>query len=266
MMTKDEMSAARERLQDPDYGFITIPNMLSLDEADRYREECDAFISKGPVYHARVNTDSMPDYVHPRSHDAMERTWRIYQFLHNTRSDETDEFLRSTLRFRDELESPWTVDPDYLHEKTTLQNYVIVTKYAPDAGMLPKHKDYDGDVKFPLLQFLILLSEPEVDYREGEFILYTRSGRELRLHKDLDVHKGDALLFDKTLYHEVEGTKSVPGNAVGRWTVLIGARAKRENWFRAYTKLWMNQSAVMRVLAPFRALKKNPAKKVAQVK
>jgi hypothetical protein len=266
MMTQAEIKAARERLCDPDYGFVTIPNMLSLAEADRYREECDAFISTGPVYHARVNTDTMPDYVHPRSHDEMERAWRIYQFLHNKRSAETDEFLRSTLRFRDELESPWTVDPEYLHEKETLQNYVIVTKYAPDAGMLPKHKDYDGNVKSPLLQFLILLSEPDVDYREGEFILYTRSGRRLRLHQDLDVHKGDALLFDKSLYHEVEGTRSVPGNEVGRWTVLIGARAQRENWFRAYTKLWMNQSTLMRVFAPFRARKKNSARRTRAVR
>jgi len=73
----------------------------------------------------------------------------------------------------------------------------------------------------------VLLSEPDKDYRGGALILYPREGRPVNIQESLGLRKGDALLFDKALYHEVEATEPAPGDGVGRWTAVIGGRYRR---------------------------------------
>ncbi len=58
-------------------------------------------------------------------------------------------------------------------------------------------------------------------------MLYSRSGVRRRAETDLNLQMGDALIFDKSLYHEVEATEPGDAPSLGRWTALIGARATR---------------------------------------
>jgi hypothetical protein len=71
---------------------------------------------------------------------------------------------------------------------------------------------------------LIFLTHPEVDYRGGDLILYTKGGDRVNVQATLKLEKGDALLFDKSLYHEVAPTLPSEISEVGRWTTVIGAR------------------------------------------
>jgi hypothetical protein len=71
---------------------------------------------------------------------------------------------------------------------------------------------------------LIFLTRPGVDYTGGDLILYTKGGDKINVQATLKLEKGDALLFDKSLYHEVEPTLPSESSDIGRWTAVIGAR------------------------------------------
>jgi len=207
-------------------------------EADAYREECASFLRTGKIIYQRINTDYMEDYVHPRSHDKELRTQRIYQYLHNHKGDSVAQFLNRAIGLRNQIEEAWLTDLIYRREKETLQSYVIVTHYLQDRGMLQKHRDYSGPAPFPLIQFWVLLSRPEIDYKRGNLVLYSKSDRRYRVEGDLGVKKGDVVIFDKSLLHEVEVTEPSE-SSTGRWTVLIGARARRDSYWQAcYKKLY----------------------------
>jgi len=51
-------------LCDPDKGYICIRNMYTPEEVEFYRAECARFLVSGPRYETRINTNSIPDYVH----------------------------------------------------------------------------------------------------------------------------------------------------------------------------------------------------------
>lgn len=235
-MPQHDLDEIRADLLAEDRGFYILRDFYTPAEIDAYRSWCEKFLQTGPVIQTRINSDRMPDYIHHRSHDRAERTQRIYQYFHNHTSDEVGEFLRRARELRDEIERAWIDDPVYRLEKELLQDYMIVTRYAPETGMLPRHRDYEGPAPRPLIQFWVLLSEPERDYRDGNLVLHTRDGRRYRVESELGVRKGDALIFDKSLEHEVEMTGAASGEALGRWTLLIGARAKRDRYPKVVLK------------------------------
>ena len=100
-------------LLNPDKGYVLIKNYFSDAEIDQYRTECERFLHTGPVCVSRINTDWIPDYVHPRSHDKVGRTYRIYQYLHNTHSAPTTAFFEKALSIRNTIEETWLDDPHY---------------------------------------------------------------------------------------------------------------------------------------------------------
>ena len=235
-MQKYDLGEIRDSLQAQDQGYFLIKNFYDMDETQKYLEYCKTFLENGPIIHDRINSDKIEDYVHPRSHDDVNRTFRIYQFLHNHKQGYVANFLRKALDFREKIESEWLYDAVYRSEKEKLQDYVIVTSYNGNHGMLPKHRDYSGPTTLPLIQFWVLLTEPEVDYKNGNLILYTESGKCIHLERDFDLKPGDALIFSKHLEHEVEPTLEADSGAQGRWTVLIGARAERDSAFQILYK------------------------------
>jgi hypothetical protein len=112
---------------------------------------------------------------------------------------------------------------------------MIVTKYLPDVGMLKYHRDFHEQTQYPLIQFNVLLSESGLDYNGGEFVLKDNNNNELYLHRDLGTNIGDALIFNKYLMHKVEPT--IQGiTDIGRWSVLIGARAEYSNKYKDLIK------------------------------
>jgi hypothetical protein len=231
-----DLERARNDLLDEAKGYFVIPGLFSAEEVNAYRERCDGFMRHGRRIQARIITDTISDYVHLRSHDAFERTARIYQHFHNHRHDETGKLFARAVGIRDEIEKIWLDHPVYRSEKETLFDYVIVTQYLGDKGMLKKHRDYEGPAPFPLIQFWTVLSEPGKDYEGGNLVLYSKNGASRRVEADLGLRKGDALVFDKTLPHEVELTRTPGDGALGRWTVLIGARAHRDSAWQALRK------------------------------
>lgn len=224
--TIDVVESAREALADPARGYFVLRNLYSKEELATYRAECAAAMDRAPRVHARLNTEWMPDYVHPRSHDEVERTYRLYQYLHNARSDTTSQLFERTLHIRNAIEERWMADPVYRQEHEIQQDHVVVTRYVAGTGKLLPHRDYTGPARLPLIQSIALISQPAVDFCGGEFVLYTREGSTVRLTRDLGVSMGDLFLFDKVLLHEVEQT--LPGQTdVGRWSASIGSRARR---------------------------------------
>lgn len=243
-----DLESIRAELISPDCGYYLIRGFYSREEVAGYLGYCEDFLKKGRVLHDRINTDTMFDYVHPRSHDHVNRTHRIYQFFHNHQSGLVADFLGKAIALRDEIESVWLADEVYRSEKEKLQNYTIVTSYNGNHGLLPRHRDYNGPARSPLIQFWVLLSEPQVDYLDGNLVLYTASGRCIRLEKDFDLKPGDAIIFDKHLEHEVEQTKDAGAAARGRWTVLIGARADRDKPILALYKRIRHSDLVHQII------------------
>lgn len=234
-----DVERARSELLDDDKGFYVIKNLYTEEEVDAYRRACERFVREGTRIHERIISDRIKDYVHPRSHDQEERTARIYQYFHNHRGDMIGRLFDRAITIRNLLEKGWLGNPVYRSEHEMLFDYVIVTQYYGNKGMLTKHQDYAGPAPLPLIQFWVALSEPGRDYQGGNLVLYSRNGRSRRVETDLDMHKGDALIFDKSLFHEVELTRVAGEGALGRWTVLIGARAPRDTFWRAAKKRWL---------------------------
>lgn len=248
-MSASVIADARRALADPDQGYFVVRDLYSDQEIDVYRAECAAAMDRAPRVHARLNTDWMPDYVHPRSHDEVERTYRLYQYLHNARSDTTAGLFARTLAIRNAIEETWMTDPVYRAEHEVQQDHVVVTRYVPGTGQLLPHRDYSGPAPLPLIQSIALLSQPTVDFRGGEFVLHTRTGRAVRLTGDLGVGTGDLFLFDKVLVHEVEPT--LPGTTdVGRWSASIGSRARRHTMRQYLSGRVLYSDAVYRIWHP----------------
>lgn len=241
-----DLATIRRDLESYNKGYYLLREFYSSEEVEDYRSACETFLHEGPVIYDRINTDTMHDYVHPRSHDSVERTFRIYQFLHNHKTGLVASFIHKALSLRDGIESIWYDDPVYLSERNRLQDYVIVTYYKSDQGLLPRHKDYDGPAPHPLIQFWVLLSDPCEDYQDGNLILHPRKAPSLHVERDFNLKPGDAIIFDKSLEHEVEKTTFSGENSKGRWTVLIGARAKRDSPFSAFYKRLRYSTVVQR--------------------
>jgi len=222
-----DLNTIRANLLDADRGFHVFRGFYSPEEVAAYRTACSRFLEHGRVIHQRINSDSTPDYIHPRSHDRHNRTYRIYQFFHNHHGDMMGRLFSRAMSLRNQIEQEWDTDPRYKSERDRLQSYCVVTYYLDKVGMLPRHQDYCGPAPFPLIQFWVALSEPGVDYREGNLALFSRTGIRRRAETDLNLKIGDALIFDKSLFHEVEATEPGAGSSLGRWTALIGARAPR---------------------------------------
>lgn len=230
------ITTAQNDIASESKGFFVIRGLYSEEEITSYRNECDAFFKKGRRVYARIIRDDIPDYIHPRSvfEDGtvgvagdVQSTYRIYQYFHNHHSEGTQSFFEKSLKVRDQIESLWDNDADYLKEKSSLVNYIIVTKYMSDSNGLPKHIDYRGSTKLPLVQSVVVLSDSGVDYEGGDLIIYSRNNTTYSLQKDLKVKKGDVVFFDKSLVHEVLPTLKNGNSGIGRWSVLIGARSKR---------------------------------------
>lgn len=215
-------------------GYYIINNFASYDDCVALRKVIDKKIQNSPEYNIRINSDTMPDYSHKRSHDKIFRTTRYYSFYHNSLkwTDIEKKILIEGINIRDQIEICWVdKNKDYKEIKSNLQSYNIFTKYEASTGMLRPHRDFPRKLKFPLLQFNLILSKKEKDFTSGEFIFEDYNKKKIKIHNDLNMNIGDALLFDKFLLHSVDITEKGE-NDIGRWSVLIGARADKISYFQ----------------------------------
>ena len=213
-------------------GFFLVKGFLTFEQVDTYRTECESLfhtvprVAKRPGYgEEKVNRDDMFDYVNPKlNKNGQVAYWRLFQFIHNPHSAETEKIFKKSLQIRNQIEEHWLHDREYKKTRESLGEYIQVINQIEDGSGLVKHTDYQGTLAYPLLQCVVLLSRPQHDFRGGELLVYTKNGQCVRIHSELKMEKGDALFFDKSLFHEVEPTYRVASNAVGRWSVIIGAR------------------------------------------
>jgi hypothetical protein len=214
-------------------GYYVFKNFASSDECILLRDIIEKKLKHCPEYNERINSDTMPDYSHKRSHDKNLRTIRYYSFYHNHHkwSNIENKILKKGLDIRDKIEEEWVQNLEYKKIKFSLQNYNIFTKYIESTGMLKPHRDYPKKLVFPLLQFNLILSEQKKDFTSGEFVFEDYKRNTLKIHNDLNMSIGDALLFDKYLLHSVELTHSGL-TGIGRWSVLVGARADKISFFK----------------------------------
>ena len=218
-------------------GYFVLKNFFEKEEVIAFRNSIEKSIPLSPNYNYRINNNKVKDYSHKRSHDNIDRTLRYYMFFHNKKNWRREIFslIDKSIEIRNEIEKKWDESLDYINLKKKLQDYIIVTKYLPNVGMLKYHRDFPDPTEFPLIQFNLILSSVGLDYNGGEFVLKDNNNKELYLHKDLGADIGDVLIFNKYLLHKVEPTtKGVTD--VGRWSILIGARAEYSNKYKDLIK------------------------------
>lgn len=226
-------------LLNPDKGFFLHKTLLTESETEQYRLECEEFLNIGPKIDKwpgygrnRLNRDHVQDYVfsRPNAHSS-----KIYQFPANPHSPTTEAIFDRVLSLRNAIEGRWLEDSEYRRIKAGQRDYVQVNRYLDGQG-IDRHSDSAIVTPFPLVQCVVLMSRPGVDFSGGELVLYTESGYSIRAHADLRMDKGDAVFFDKSLVHEVETTHRVKSNHVGRWSAVIGARFGRPDGLRRLTR------------------------------
>ena len=154
---------------------------------------------------------------------------------------ERKKVLKKGIDIRNQIESVW-IDKDKEYKKIILSihDYNIFTKYNESTGMLPPHRDWPNKLKYPLLQFNLILSQEQIDFNSGEFVFEDYNKKKIKIHKDLKMKIGDALLFDKYLLHSVDLTEKGITD-IGRWSVLIGARAHKINYFQEKKNLFLEK-------------------------
>ncbi|WP_293918236.1 MULTISPECIES: 2OG-Fe(II) oxygenase [unclassified Sphingobacterium] len=90
------------------------------------------------------------------------------------------------------------------HDLQQTKATVLILKYGP-GGFNTLHQDLYGEVYFPM-QILLFLSEPEVDFTGGEFVLLQQIPRAQSQAIVLKPKKGDILIFT-TNFRPVKGTR-----------------------------------------------------------
>lgn len=215
----------------------------SPDEVDWYREKSDALLASGPIMHAHIVHDRRRDYVLPRAPERVLEGYQVFLFPHNHRGTELEVFVRRAIDFRNEVESQWA-DDAYRKSTASLRDY-IQTNYFPErTGKLGKHIDQDPDMRSLLLQPWVPLSEPGDDYTRGNLIVHSKDGSAHAIEDELDVHRGDLLLFDRSLVHDVDAPAAGTGANRGRCNVVMGARqAPSSVLSSAYRRLFFTQPA-----------------------
>jgi hypothetical protein len=256
-----ELSPHIDDLLNPSRGYTLKRGFLAPSEADRYRSECDQFFRTTRRIYKTIHRYSKRDYIWSRDRKIVpgEFTYRIYQSLQDKHSSDTQAIFDQMLSLRNAIEETWLTDVRYRASREGLYDYVQVTTYAKHSPGIEKHNDYKGNAPYPLLQCLVFLSQPDLDYRGGDLILYPKDGPPTNIQRALDIKKGDALLFDKSLYHQVEPTEPSKLSDVGRWTAVIGGRYPKPPTVsqRIKSGFWLMDSQFKRVLrVPYRALRR----------
>ena len=254
-------------LLNPSKGYTLKPGFLTPHEADRYRNECDQFLRTSRRIYKTIHRYSKHDYILSADRKVVpgEFTYRIYQSFQDQHSSDTETMFDRMLSLRNAIEETWLTDDRYRASREGLYDYVQVTTYGKHSQGQEKHNDYKANAPYPFLQCLVFLSQPGTDYRGGDLILYPKEGEPINIQGTLNIKKGDALLFDKSLYHQVEPSGPSELSDVGRWTAVIGGRYPKPPSVSQRIKscFWLMDSQLKRVLrAPYRALrsveKKNP--------
>jgi hypothetical protein len=254
-------------LLNPTKGYAFRRGFLEPRQAEKYRSDCARFLQTTKRIYKTIHRYSKRDYIWSPDRKIVpgEFTYRIYQSLQDKHSSDTEAIFDQMLSLRNAIEETWLTDDRYRASREGLYDYVQVTTYAKHSEGIEKHNDYKGNAPYPLLQCLVFLSQPDLDYRGGDLILYPKEGAPINIQRGLDIKKGDALLFDKSLYHQVEPSEPSELSDVGRWTAVIGGRYPKPPSVSQRIKscFWLMDSQVKRVLrAPYRALrsveKKNP--------
>jgi len=225
-MNSESIACDVSDLTNPGKGYAVKRAFLSPGEADAYRAESEKFLATSRAVYKKIHRYCKHDYIWSEDGKVVPGvfTYRIYQSLTCKHSKPTEEIFQRMLSLRDRIETTWLGNEQYRKIRQDQYDYAQVTSYGKPSPGIAKHCDYQGKAPFPLLQCLIFLTRPGVDYTGGDLILYTKNGNRLNVQATLKLEQGDALLFDKSLYHEVEPTLTSESSEIGRWTAVIGAR------------------------------------------
>jgi hypothetical protein len=232
-------------------GYTVLRDVLTTQEVEEYRQECGRAFDTAPRLEGKVYIAGVtPDYVQPwMIHAARHEvaSYRLYQFYHNPLAPNTKRIVDTVIEIRDRLETRWPEIQDY-NKRNNLVDYNIVATYAPTSGYQSRHKDAEGALSHPALQCEILLTEPGVDYTDGDLLLHLFDGRTVSTN-EAQVHVGDLIVFDKRLDHEVTATLPIKGGR-GRWMALIGAKTFPRKKRSPYQDLRLKLSRSLFLNAP----------------
>lgn len=227
-----DLDAARAALTDPRRGFHVVPGLLAPDRLAALRAEATDTMARLPTHLGMITAPWMTDHVVREVRAGVQQYTRLYRFPHTLGAGVVDDFLGAALAARDQVEAPWLEDAGYAARRDQLQNYFLITRYDAEQDGLAPHTDDPGGLAYPLLQFLVLASQPGRDFEGGELVLHPAQGDPVGIVSDLGLSEGDGLLFDRSLCHAVRPVRGLAPPAAGRWTLLIGSRARREGPLR----------------------------------
>ncbi|HEV3198621.1 MAG TPA: 2OG-Fe(II) oxygenase [Bryobacteraceae bacterium] len=209
-----------------DHGFAELPRMLSARECDDlialYSRE-DLFRSRIIMAQHRFGKGEYQYFRYPLPPLVEEFRHRLYRGLAAVANTWAGLFQES-------VEFPDTLDAMLArcHQQGQTRPTPLMLRYGPgDFNCL--HQDIYGPVAFPF-QVVFFLSEPQRDYKGGEFLLVENPPRAQAMGRVLTPNQGDALIIT-TRHRPATGKRGVykvpvrhgvsPVTGGHRWTLGI---------------------------------------------
>jgi hypothetical protein len=183
-------------------GYAVTPRILCQDECERLAglfDEEKRFRATVDMRRVRFGSGVYRYFDYPLPGAVQELRETFYSPL----SKVANEWAR---KLRVEKESPETL-PEFLercHEKGQTRPTPLILRYEEgDHNAL--HQDVYGEVGFPF-QVLTVLSQREVDFKGGEFLLVTQRPRAQSIGEAINLDQGEMLIFPNK-HRPVEGKR-----------------------------------------------------------
>jgi uncharacterized protein len=200
MLSNFNWSAISESLME--HGYAILPCVLDEGKCSVYRNnysDADLYRSVINMERYRFGKGEYKYFSYPLPDEVRDLRIQFYEKLVPV-ANEWMRLLNSDIKYpvaHDELIG-------FCKSKNQLRPTPLILKYQA-GGFNTLHQDLYGEVYFPF-QVVFPLSQHQVDYRGGEFVLVEQVPRAQSKAKVLQLNKGDALVFT-TNFRPVKGVK-----------------------------------------------------------
>jgi hypothetical protein len=187
--TNHDWSALAEQIDER--GFARIENLLTASQCSELREyydEPERFRSKVVMQRHSFGQGEYQYFNYPLPDLVSEMRHQLYAPLAPI-ANVWNERLRHSERFPNDLAAL----TEHCHQRGQNRPTPLILKYGPgDYNRL--HQDLYGEMVFPL-QLTVLLSQPDIDFSGGEFVLTEQKPRMQSRVQVVPLHQGDAVIF-----------------------------------------------------------------------
>ena len=209
-------------------GYYVLRSFISCEQTEKMRKISELMLQRvpwlpGKTYQPGVTPDYALNWLYSQDKTQLASV-RLMMYQHNEQDPVLREVIDVVTGLKDELDKHWP-ETIAFYRKQKMASMCIVSRYENEAGYYPQHKDAPGDLNNPLPQMQMLLSEPGVDFQNGDLVLHFENGETLS-SSELALCPGDLFIFDKRITHSVD--QVLAGETeIGRWMALFGVSVKR---------------------------------------